>query len=89
MLVVAQDNLPSGSIWTRLPLCGLVVLPFAFWFFRHERNKEFERSSSMTICPKCETAGEGNADTDCACGGKFVLQSNVRWVEEEADKQAG
>ena len=92
MGVVAQDSVAAGSFWAEFPIFALVGLPVAFWFFRHERTKELERSSQMTICPKCDTAGEGNTNAACDCGGKYVLQSSVRWIDEEeseANEQAG
>jgi hypothetical protein len=80
--VVAQESVAAGSFWTRFPIFAAVGLPVAYWFFRREKAKELERSAQMTICPKCETAGEGDAGEACNCGGTFVLQSSVRWVDE-------
>lgn len=85
MGVVAQDSVAAGSFWTRLPIFALLGLPVAYWLFRHERSKSLASSAQMTICPKCDTAGEGNVDAGCECGGNFVLQSSVRWVDEEED----
>jgi hypothetical protein len=82
MGVVAQDSAAAGSFWSRLPIFAVVDLPFAYWLFRHERRKQIARSREMTICPKCDTAGEGNAGEACNCGGSFVLQSSVRWVDD-------
>ena len=59
-----------------------MALPFAFWLYRRESRNELQRSFQMTICPECETAGEGNVDTVCQCGGTMVLQSTVRWVDD-------
>jgi hypothetical protein len=79
--VVAQDSVAAGSFCSRFPMFAVAGLPIAFWLFRRESRKELERSAQMTICPKCETAGESNAEAVCDCGGRFVLQSNVRWID--------
>ena len=81
--VIAQDSVAGGSFWSRFPIFAVAGLPVAYWLFRRESRRELESALQMTICPKCETAGEGNADTVCQCGGTFVLQSTVRWVYDE------
>jgi hypothetical protein len=84
--VIAQVSVSEGSFWGRLPIFALAGLPVAFYLFRREQSKELEHSTNMTICPKCDTAGEGNAETPCNCGGTFVLQSTVRWLDDESSK---
>jgi hypothetical protein len=81
--VVAQESVRAGGFWTRLVIFACVCLPPAFWLYRKERAREFDNATRMTICPKCETAGQGNADMPCECGGTYTLQSTVRWVEAE------
>jgi len=85
--VAAQDSVAGGSFWSRFPIFAVLGLPFAYWFFRRESRSELERSLHMTICPKCDTAGEGDAEADCDCGGAFVLQSSVRWADEPASQE--
>ena len=86
--VVAEQSVAPGNFWARLPIFAVLGLPVAYWIYRRERRKELERSAQMTICPKCEIAGEGNADAACECGGKFVLQSSMRWIDDdEIEKQ--
>ena len=80
--VAVQDG-ASGSFWFRLPIFLILGLTVAVWLFRREKRNHFERASQMTICPKCDTAAEGNAGASCECGGEFVLQRNVRWADEE------
>jgi hypothetical protein len=89
--VIAQDSVASGSFWSRFPIFALAGLPVAYWLFRRESGRELEHAKRTTICPKCETAGEGNAEATCECGGSFVLQSTVRWVDDEpsATSEAG
>src|SRR5207245_5235951 len=71
----------AGSFWSRFPIFATLRLPIAFWFFRRDSRKELGRLKKLTICPKCETAGEGNAEAACGCGGRFALQSTVRWID--------
>lgn len=79
---VAVDGGVSGGFWFRLPAFLLLGLPVAIWVFRRETRTHLERASRMTICPKCDTAGEENKGEHCQCGGEFVLQSTVRWEDE-------
>ena len=81
--IAAQDRV-AGSFWSRFLFFILIGLPFAAWVYRREQRRQLERASLMTICPKCDKAEEGNAGARCACGGEFVLQSSVRWEDEEA-----
>ena len=85
--VAVQDGV-SGGFWLRLPVFLLLGLPVAVWLFRREKRSHLERASRMTICPKCDTAGEENAGEQCQCGGEFVLQSTVRWEDEETHPAA-
>lgn len=79
----AQGAVSGGSFWSRFLIFVLLCLPVAYLIYRRECKKEMERALRMTICPKCETAGEDNAETPCSCGGTFVPQSTVRWADEE------
>src|SRR5689334_10053650 len=56
-----ENSVAAGSFWSRFPIFALAGLPVAYWLFRRESNRELESAKQMTICPKCETAGEGNA----------------------------
>ena len=80
--VVAQESVAAGTFWTRFPIFAVVGLPIAYWFFHRETRRESVRLAQMTICPKCEKAGEGNVEEACECGGSFVPQRTVRWVDE-------
>jgi hypothetical protein len=71
----------TGSVLVRLPIFAVLVLPFSVWIYRRESHKEMTKASRRTICPKCDTAGEGNAGATCQCGGVFVPQSTMKWVE--------
>jgi hypothetical protein len=79
---ITQDSVAGGSFWSRFPIFAVAGLPVAYWLFRRESRREFENAMQMTICPKCEATGEGNAGAVCQCDGTFVLQSRVRWEEE-------
>jgi hypothetical protein len=81
--VVVQGAVSGGGFWSRFPLFALFGLPIAYWMFRRTRREELKRAEIMTVCPKCDTAAEANAGAACECGEKFVLQSTVRWVDEE------
>ena len=81
--VVAQGAVAGGGFWSRFPIFALVGLPVAYWMFRRTRREELKRARLMTICAKCDTAGEENAEAHCECGGKFVLQSTLRWVDQD------
>lgn len=72
----------AESFWVRVPVCGLAALPFAFVVFWYERRKQSGRNKKTTICPKCDTIGEGNPGASCHCGGSYVLLSTVKWVED-------
>jgi len=84
--VIAQNGVAGGTFWTRVPIFAVLAVPFAFWLFRRESRRELERAANMTICPQCDTAGELNTGAACDCGGTFVLQSTVRWVDETDNK---
>jgi hypothetical protein len=71
----------SGTFWSRLPVFALVTLPFAFVAFSYERKKALKKALDRTICPKCDLAGDCNAGAVCACGGAFIAQSAMKWVE--------
>ena len=79
--VAIQRNV-SGGFWLRLPIFGIIAAPFAYFVFRTERRKERARIAARTICPQCDSAGEGNANTPCQCGGTFVSASTMKWVEQ-------
>lgn len=79
----------SENFWTRLPIILLIGLPVAIWLFKREKARGIERCSQMTTCPKCDTAAEGNAGSPCDCGGSFVLQSTVKWIDEEEVPEPG
>lgn len=81
--VIAQDSVSSGSFWSRLPIFALPGIPVAYWLFRRTVREELSRAKYMTICPKCEKADENTEGQTCDCGGTFVAQSSVRWVEDE------
>jgi hypothetical protein len=83
--MASQKFLPD-SFWSRLLILAIVGFPFAIWMFRREKRKHLERALAMTICPGCDTAGEYNEGSSCNCGGAFVLQSTVRWIEDEEPK---
>jgi hypothetical protein len=85
--VAIQDGV-TGGFWPRLLVFLLLGLPVAVWVFRREKRVQLDRASRMTICPKCDTAGEGNAGERCRCGGEFALQSAMRWDDEETDSAA-
>jgi len=73
----------SGSFWLRLPMFIVVTLPIAWFIYRRERRSELAKLTRRTICPKCDTSGEGNDGTSCKCGGAFVSQSTMKWIDEE------
>jgi hypothetical protein len=85
MAVLAQTN-SGGSFWSRFPVFLLITLPFAYWIYGREKKRAFAAASSATICPKCETAGEGNEGSSCECGGTFSAQSKMKWAEEDQGK---
>jgi hypothetical protein len=71
----------GGSFWTRLLFFGLIGSPIVYFVWRIESRKALRKDLARTICPKCDTAAEDNAGTDCECGGTFVSAGSVRWVE--------
>ena len=85
---VAVQGSWGGTFWTRLPIFAVVTLPIVFVAARYERRKSVRKAASRTICPKCDTAGESNAGTACECGGSFVPQSSMKWVEDEEREHA-
>ena len=58
-------------------------IPVAFWTYRREFRKNLRQAADMTICPKCDAAGQDNAGAACDCGGTLVAQSSVRRVDDE------
>ncbi len=80
---ITENSVAAGSFWSRFPIFAIAGLPVAYWLFRRESARELESSMQMSICPKCEATGEGNAGTPCECGGSYVRQSTVRWVDDE------
>ena len=87
--VIEQNSDATGSFWSHFPIFAAWGLPLAYWLFRRESRRELERALQMSICPKCETASEGNAEAACECGGTIVLQSTLRWVDEESSASSG
>ncbi|PWU09483.1 MAG: hypothetical protein C5B50_27280 [Verrucomicrobia bacterium] len=71
----------GGTFWLRLLIFGVIGSPVIFIVRRVEGRKALRKSLARTICPKCDTAAEGNAGAACQCGGAFVPASTVRWVE--------
>ena len=78
----------GGTFWTRLPIFAVVTLPIVFIASRYERRKSLRKAASQTICPKCDTSGQGNAGAVCQCGGSFVPQSTMKWVEDAEHEHA-
>ena len=71
----------GGTFWTRLLVFAMLGSPIIFIARRVESRKALRKDLARTICPKCDTAAEGNAGSACQCGGAFVPASTVRWVE--------
>jgi hypothetical protein len=71
----------GGTFWTRLLVFGVVCAPIVFLARRVESRRAIRNAGLRTICPKCDTAAEGNAGAACRCGGTFVLLSTMKWVE--------
>jgi hypothetical protein len=71
----------SGPFWMRLLVFAVVGSPIIFIARRVESRKALRKDLARTICPKCDTAAEGNGGVGCECGGAFVPASTVRWVE--------
>jgi hypothetical protein len=78
---VAVERNYGGTFWTRLLVFGLLGSPIIFIARRVEGRKALRKDLARTICPKCDTAAEGNAEAACQCGGAYVLASTVKWVE--------
>lgn len=74
-------NFYGGTFWMRLLIFGVIGSPVIFIARRVESRKALRKDLARTICPKCDTAAEGNAGATCQCGGAFVPASSVRWVE--------
>jgi hypothetical protein len=79
---VAVQGSFGGTFLTRLPVFALLTAPIAFIAFRYENRKKLNGVEARTICPKCDTASEGNTGAACGCGGSFVPQSAMKWIEE-------
>ena len=72
----------SGSLPARLIVC-LFFGPFmALFIYRRIVRNEVSKSLQRTICAKCGSAGEQPAGTDCVCGGQYVPQSTMKWVDD-------
>jgi hypothetical protein len=71
----------TGSFGARLAIFGVVLAPFCYWLYRHERGRELAKAYRRTICPTCDIAGEGNTGAACRCGETFVPQNAMKWVE--------
>ena len=78
----AMQRSVAGSFWVRLLVIGVIVFPFAYWVFRRERRSELQKLTRRTICPKCDASSESNDGTACECGGAFVPQSTMKWIDE-------
>jgi hypothetical protein len=78
--VIVQRSF-GGTFWMRLLVFGLLGSPVIFIARRAESRKALRKARLRTICPKCDTAAEGNAGATCQCGGAFVLASTMKWVE--------
>jgi hypothetical protein len=86
---ITENSVAAGSFWSRFPVFAIAGLPVVYWLLRRESARELQRAVQMTICPKCEATGEGNADTPCQCGGSYVRQSTVRWIDDEPSTPTG
>jgi hypothetical protein len=78
---VAVEGSFSGTFLTRLPLFAILTTPIAFLAFRYESRKRIKGAEARTICPKCDTPSEGNVGAVCGCGGSYVPQSTMKWIE--------
>ena len=72
-----------GTFWSRLPITAAVMCVLALWFYFREMRRELKQATQCTICPACDTAGASNAGVTCQCGGVFVAQSAMKWVDDE------
>jgi hypothetical protein len=77
-----------GSFWLRLLIIGVIMAPFSWFVFRRECRNDLAKIHGRSICPKCDTAADGAADALCPCGGTFVPQSTVKWIEDEPKSNA-
>jgi hypothetical protein len=71
----------NGDFWQRIPRSSLMTLPLAAFAFWYERRKALRKELDRTICVQCDAVGEANFGKQCACGGKFVSRSSVKWIE--------
>jgi hypothetical protein len=78
---VAVQGSFGGTFWTRLPIFAVLLSPVVFLAGRVERKKAVRKAELQTICPKCDTGGEGNAGASCQCSGTFLPTSTMKWVE--------
>ena len=78
----AVQQSTSGSFWVRLPIFVAFTLPFAWFIYRRESRSELAKLTRRTVCPKCDTSRESNDGATCHCGGNFVSQSTMKWVDE-------
>lgn len=79
---VAVQGSFGGTFWTRLPIFVVLASPVVFIARRYESKKSLRKAASRTICPQCDTPGDGNAGASCKCGGSFVPSSTMKWVEK-------
>jgi hypothetical protein len=79
--VVAVQRDVSGRVWWVMPLAILMIFPFVYFCFRQQSRSRLREYERLTICPKCDSAGDNNAGAQCQCGGTFVPSSTVKWVE--------
>ena len=79
--VVAQRSM-LGSFWLRLLIFAALAFPCARFVFRRETKNQFGKIQRRIMCTKCYTAAEGEVGMSCECGGTFVSQSTVKWIED-------
>ena len=79
--VLIQFN-RGGTYCGRLVLSSLAMLPIAYWMYRRESKRELVKIDARTVCPKCDSGGEANDGATCQCGGAFISQREMKWVDE-------
>ena len=80
-VVVAIQRDVSGRAWWVTPGAILMIFPIIYACFRQQSRSRLREYERLTICPKCDSAGDNNAGAQCQCGGTFVPSSTVKWVE--------
>jgi hypothetical protein len=78
---VAVEGSFGGTFLTRLPVFAILTSPIALVAFRYESRKRMKGAEARTICPECDTASESNAGAACGCGGSYLPQSTMKWIE--------